>query len=52
MSERRGEGSGRHLGTFVVQYINPVVLQNAMSALKIKSYDTEKIKVTIMPMLD
>lgn len=40
------------LGTFVVQYINPVVLQSAMSALKIKSYDTGKIKVTIMPMLD
>lgn len=34
------------------QSLNPVVLQSAMSALKIKSYDTGKIKVTIMPMLD
>lgn len=37
------------LGTFVIQYINPIVLQDAQSGARIKSYDTGKIRVTIMP---
>ncbi|MBO4742177.1 MAG: hypothetical protein J5533_00950 [Bacteroidales bacterium] len=38
-----------NLGSFVVQYINPIVTENATSGVKLHSYNTGKIEVCMVP---
>ena len=38
-----------YLGTVVVQYMHPVVLQDATSGVKCKSYSTGKVELIVLP---
>lgn len=40
------------LGSIIVQYINPVVLENAMAGVRLKSYNTGKVELLIVPVIE
>lgn len=39
------------MGSLPVQYINPVVLENATSGVRLISYNTGKVELLIVPVL-